>query len=328
MPLFAWPRRADALDGIVDYLVDTPDGSVGVVDGWTRDERGQAQALIVAQGWFGRRRFEIPLDALIEIDHEDRRIILARGAAPLEPKGPFQRLVELGQDRSAEETAAAFPPRSDQARPVLCGVADDPHASTVVAVAARLARALAAPLILAHVTPARVPPGVSAAPDGQARLREEEKEQADELIDAVLSRLVLGADVKRVVTRGTPEKTLEELADVERAQLLVIGTSGKGCIGALLRGSVSQHVVSHAQCPVVVVPPDLGRPGDQGDDESGDIPDLAGAGIGRSNWDRLDRTTRMNRRARESGIKESDPPYRRGPPALPTSSPRNTSEPV
>jgi hypothetical protein len=88
MPPFARPRPADALDGMVDYLVDTPDGNVGIVDGWLRDERGQPQALIVAQGWFGRRRFEIPLDALIEIDHKDRRIILARGAAPLEPKGP------------------------------------------------------------------------------------------------------------------------------------------------------------------------------------------------------------------------------------------------
>jgi nucleotide-binding universal stress UspA family protein len=99
----------------------------------------------------------------------------------------------------------------------------------------------------------------------------------------LLSRLVLGGDVKRVVTRGTPEKTLEELADVERAQLLVIGTSGKGTVGALLRGSVSQRVVSHVHCPVVVVPPDLTRRGYEEDDDSSDIPDLAGVGFGRSN---------------------------------------------
>jgi nucleotide-binding universal stress UspA family protein len=282
MPLFAWPRHADALDGMVDYLVDTPDGSVGIVDGWTRDERGQPQALIVAQGWFRRRRFEIPLDALIEIDHEDRRIILARGAAPLEPKGPFQRLVELGEDRSAEETAAAFPPRSHRARPVLCGVADDPHASTVAAVAARLAKALAAPLVLAHVTPAHVPPGVSAAPDGQVRLRQEEKEHADELIDAVLSRLVLGADVKRVVTRGTPEETLEELAGKERAQLLIIGATGKGSLAALFKGSVSRHAIGHAPCPVVVVPPHVMRPADDGHDKSNEGLDLAGVGLRRA----------------------------------------------
>jgi hypothetical protein len=105
MALFARPRPADILDGTVDYLVDTPDGSVGVVDGWERDEHGRPQTLIVSQGWFGRRRFEIPLEALVEIDHEDRRIILARDAAPLEPKRPLQRLAELGQDRSAEGAA-------------------------------------------------------------------------------------------------------------------------------------------------------------------------------------------------------------------------------
>jgi hypothetical protein len=76
------------LDAMVDYLVDTPDGSVGVLDGWKRDENGRPQALIVAQGWFGRRRFEIPLDALLEIDHERRRVVLARGAVPLENEGP------------------------------------------------------------------------------------------------------------------------------------------------------------------------------------------------------------------------------------------------
>jgi hypothetical protein len=76
------------LDAMVDYLVDTPDGSVGVLDGWERDENGRPRALIVAQGWFGRRRFEIPLDAVLEIDHERRRIVLARGAVPPEPEGP------------------------------------------------------------------------------------------------------------------------------------------------------------------------------------------------------------------------------------------------
>jgi nucleotide-binding universal stress UspA family protein len=267
---------------MVDYLVDTPDGSVGIVDGWIRDERGHPQTLIVAQGWFGRRRFEIPLDALIEIDHEDRRIILARGAAPHEPKGPFQRLVELGQDHSAEETAAAFPQSPDQARPVLCGVADDPHAPIVAAVAARLARKLAAPLVLAHVTPAHIPPGVSAAPDGQARLREEEKEHADELIDALLPRLVIGTDVRRAVARGTPAETLEALAGKERAQFLVIGAAGRGSLGALFRGGVSQHTTSHARCPVVVVPPDLTRPDDREDDASGDISEVAGVGFGRA----------------------------------------------
>jgi nucleotide-binding universal stress UspA family protein len=39
------------------------------------------------------------------------------------------------------------------------------------------------------------------------------------------------------------------------AELLVVGSRGHGAIGSLLLGSVSNYVVHHATCPVVVVPP-------------------------------------------------------------------------
>ena len=281
MGLLAQPRPADVLDAMVYYLVDTPDGSLGVLDGWDRDENGRLQALSVAQGWFGRRRFEIPIETLLQIDHERRRIVLARGAAPLEPKGPLRRLLEFGQSKSAEETRAAHARTPGQTRPVLCGVADERLAPTVVAVAARLARKLAAPLILTHVTPAHVPPGVSAAPQGQARLRDEERSDAGELLDALLSGAVLGTDVRRVIARGASAETLEELADREDAQLLVIGSTGKGTLGTLPTGSVSHHVLAHAPCPIVVVPPGLAlRPHGEEDDETV----IDRAGFGRANW--------------------------------------------
>jgi nucleotide-binding universal stress UspA family protein len=278
MTLFARPRPADILDGMVDYLVDTPDGAAGVVDGWQRDAHGRPRSLIVAQGWFGRRRFDVPLDAILEIDHQERRVVLTRDAAPLEPKGPLQRLVELAQGPPAEKAAAPLQWSTHRARPVLCGVSDDRHAAAVVAVAARLARKLKAPLILVHVTPARVPPGVSAAAEGHARLHAEEREQAEELIDASLSRLSSVTAVKRLVIRGTPAETLENVAGTEGAQLLVIGATRKGSLGALLTGSVSQHVAGHARCAVVVVPPDVTRPDDERDGAT-DNPVAAGVGF-------------------------------------------------
>jgi nucleotide-binding universal stress UspA family protein len=255
MALFAGKPRADVLDGMVDYLVDTPDGAVGVLDDWGRDEHGRPTTLILAQGWFGRRRYEVPVAKLLEIDDERRHMVLARGAAPLEPRGLLQRLLGLGQVRTAEETSEAPPRHPGRARPVLCALAHDRHARSVAAVAARLAKALAAPLVLTHVIPGHAPPGVSTAPAGQERLRDEERADAGDWIDALLTHVIPDTDVRRILTRGAPARTLDEIAAQEDAQFLVVGSAGKGVLGTLLRGSVSHDLISRAPCPVVVVPP-------------------------------------------------------------------------
>lgn len=51
---------------------------------------------------------------------------------------------------------------------------------------------------------------------------------------------------------GHPAETLVHVA--EGAELLVVGTRGHGGLVGALLGSVSQHVIAHAACPVVVVP--------------------------------------------------------------------------
>ena len=53
---------------------------------------------------------------------------------------------------------------------------------------------------------------------------------------------------------GSPARRLCEAA--EGADLLVVGARGLGGFRGLLMGSVSQQVVQHAPCPVVVVVPE------------------------------------------------------------------------
>lgn len=55
---------------------------------------------------------------------------------------------------------------------------------------------------------------------------------------------------------GLPAAVL--LDQAQDASLVVVGNRGRGGVASLLLGSVSQQVVHHAPCPVVVVP--LTRP--------------------------------------------------------------------
>ncbi|HEV7188870.1 MAG TPA: universal stress protein [Blastococcus sp.] len=59
------------------------------------------------------------------------------------------------------------------------------------------------------------------------------------------------AKVQRSVVRGHPARALLDAAD--GAALLVVGSRGHGGFSGLLLGSVSQHVITHATCPVLVV---------------------------------------------------------------------------
>jgi nucleotide-binding universal stress UspA family protein len=65
-----------------------------------------------------------------------------------------------------------------------------------------------------------------------------------------------GVRVTFLVWEGEPGDSILEAARAEDADMIVLGSHGRGPIGRLLLGSVSRHVVRHAKVPVVVVPHD------------------------------------------------------------------------
>ncbi len=61
-----------------------------------------------------------------------------------------------------------------------------------------------------------------------------------------------GVSLDARVVEGNPVDVLIDESD--RADLLVVGSRGRGGLAGLLLGSVSQRCVERAHCPVVVIP--------------------------------------------------------------------------
>jgi len=76
------------------------------------------------------------------------------------------------------------------------------------------------------------------------------RQALDEAI-AGLPDLAPGVEIRPVVVEDNPARALLDRA--KDADLLVVGSRGHGGFTEALLGSVGQHCVQHANCPVVVI---------------------------------------------------------------------------
>lgn len=95
---------------------------------------------------------------------------------------------------------------------------------------------------------AMIPPGsyVDVAADDIEKAAHEALDREIEDANAV------GVTVERYVEEGSAADVIVEAS--RDAELIVVGTRGRGAVATLVLGSTSQHVIHNAQRPVVVVP--------------------------------------------------------------------------
>jgi hypothetical protein len=78
-PLF--PK--DLFDELLYYDVEVMGGRIGIIEHWQRDGENRATKFVVAQGLLGHRRVALAVNAIAEIDHDRKRIVLHPSAVCL-----------------------------------------------------------------------------------------------------------------------------------------------------------------------------------------------------------------------------------------------------
>jgi len=128
-------------------------------------------------------------------------------------------------------------------------------ASPTLSTAARYADILDAQLRVVHVVePAKFPMVVPLSLD-MSEFEERSRAEFDRLVETELSR-VLPDD--RVVRRGRADEEIAEEVAAWRADLLVLGSHGRGWIDRLLIGSTTERLLNRLPTSLLVVP--INRP--------------------------------------------------------------------
>lgn len=146
--------------------------------------------------------------------------------------------------------------RSAREQPIVVGVDGSPSSQRALRWAVEQARLVGASVeaMIAWQDPGIYGVGYGWAPvgfDTGAIAAAADKVLTDCLTE-LPANLVSAVPVRSRVVEGLPAQVLLDAA--QAAQLLVVGSRGHGRVAGMLLGSVSQHCVQHAPCPVVVVP--------------------------------------------------------------------------
>ena len=136
-----------------------------------------------------------------------------------------------------------------RAEPVVVGVDGSPAGEAAVAFAFEAAALRGVPLVAVHAWQDVLVDATMAPLVDWDAVEAQEREVLAERLAGWGARYP-DVEVRRLVVRDRPAHALVE--ESGRAQLVVVGSRGRGGVVGMLLGSVSQALLHHAACPVVV----------------------------------------------------------------------------
>ena len=147
--------------------------------------------------------------------------------------------------------------RTGKPLPIVVGVDDSEASSRALAEAFDIARVLHAQLTVAHMWEIDAAVGMGDL-GGQGNmdwqlldvLQAQQRRRMDELVEP-LARRYPNAHVIKVFQDVSPARGLTDLSG--EAQLVVVGSHGRGRLADSILGSVGQNLIHHAECSVLVV---------------------------------------------------------------------------
>jgi nucleotide-binding universal stress UspA family protein len=209
-----------------------------------------------------------PPDELAALAREQDAALLVvgsrgRGAVRAALLGSVSSAVARASDRPVVIVPPGAAPGPDlgagERSAIVCGVDRSEEAKGAARVAATLAAALRLELVLVHAyasgpSGAAVPAPGAAPPISYEDVEETQRERARRLLEQVARDLDRAPGVRMRIEEDAPASLLSRCADAENAELIVVGTHGRGLVSSVLLGSTSSRLAASASQPVVVVP--------------------------------------------------------------------------
>ncbi|HTM26046.1 MAG TPA: universal stress protein [Vicinamibacterales bacterium] len=204
-----------------------------------------------------------PLTAIVEAAEALEADLIVMGT---HGRSGFQRLL-LGSvaENLLRKTACpvlTVPPRADETTSLafgrmLCAIDFSPASLHALEYAAGFASGVQTELYALNVVELMTEGGtalrdelVPGTPDFRAEFR---RAAAERLTSAIPASVRACARVRELVTVGKPDRQILHVAEEEACDLIVMGVQARTAADRMLFGSVAQHVLREARCPVLTV---------------------------------------------------------------------------